>query len=304
MAQIDKVIALVEGLEGKNQYTQSGKRERVFDGYSDCSSLMWKCFERGANKFIGTWTGEQVQYGKLVTNQFNGRHALNHEDLKKMKPGDLVFWGSGHNNTKHVEMYMGGDTLMGHGSGIGPRRKVATAYSHTYPLVEVRRYIIEDSSTKKPSSFVTTDKATCTGNGVNVRASASLLGTIIGTLDLGDVMELDGNKKGKWCHVYIKGLGVGWIHGDYVAVQDNKPAPEDSKYRRKFVGRCTGNGVAIRTWAGTEYDKIKSYGALYKGNLVDVLTYDQKDSKGNKWYFIRVAGKYHGFVRSDYIVKN
>lgn len=302
MKAIERVIDLVESRERKNQYTQSGKRERVFEGYSDCSSLMWKCFERGANLFIGTWTGEQVDHGRLVKNQFYGRHTLTSEDLRVMRPGDLVFWGTGHNDTRHVEMYIGNGQLMGHGSGVGPTRKDARSYYHTYPLVEVRRYI--ESSlipVEKPKDFITKNTGHCTGTDVNVRLTASMLGTVIGTLDPGDKVELDGKSKGKWLHVFIKGLGVAWVHKNYIAVDDNKPAPEDSKYRRRFVGRCTGNGVAIRTWAGTEYDKIRSYGSLYKGNLVDVLTYNQKDSTGKVWYYIRVAGKYYGFVRSDYI---
>ena len=305
MSSIDNVIKLVKSRENKNKYTQSSLREKVFDGYSDCSSLMWKCFKEGANLFIGTWTGEQVDHGVLVKSNFNGRHSLTADDMKVMKPGDLVFWGYGHNDTRHVEMYLGNNELTGHGSGVGPRRKVATDYYHSCPLVEVRRYISTGTSTSKPKDFVTKNKGKCTGNCVNIRDGASINNRVLGSISKGDIVELDGNEKGEWLHVFVSGVGVGWVHGTYIDVIKSNPEQKpDNKYKRKFVGKCTGNNVSVRTWAGTEYTRIKSYGSLNKGDLVDVLSYDQKDSEGKKWYYVKVAGKYYGFVRSDFIKKN
>lgn len=66
MAGIADVSALIRSREGRNSYTQSYLRENVFDGYSDCSSLVWKCYERGLGIFVGTWTGEQIDKGTLV----------------------------------------------------------------------------------------------------------------------------------------------------------------------------------------------------------------------------------------------
>lgn len=305
MGKLDTVISLVESRANKNQYTQSALREKVFGGYSDCSSLMWQCYLKGAGVFIGTWTGEQVEHGTVVKQSFGGRHTLTAVDLSVMKPGDLVFWGNGHDDTRHVEMFIGNNQLIGHGSGIGPRYKTATEYTHTYPLVEVRRYINEDSTPiRKPKNFITKCTGICTGSGVNVRKSASMKGAILGTLSLGAGVDLDGKKKGKWVHVFAYGIGAGWVHSDYIEAAKPKPISDNSKYKRKFVGRCTGDEVAIRTWAGREYDKIVSYGDLYRDNLVDVLNYDQIDSEGKKWYYVRVANSFYGFVRSDYIVKN
>lgn len=305
MSKIDTVIDLVKSRVGKNQYTQSASRVKVFEGYSDCSSLMWQCYLKGANLYIGIWTGEQVDHGTLVKQNFGGRHTLTSADLKVMKPGDLVFWGRGHDDTRHVEMYIGNNQLIGHGSGVGPKYKVATDYYHTYPLVEIRRYINSDDTVDtKPRSFITTNTGICKGSGVNVRKTASKLGSVLGTLSLGDAVELDGTVKGKWVHVFAKGIGVGWVYKTYIEEASSSPASNSSKYKRKFVGRCTGDDVAIRTWAGTENAKIQSYGSLYKGNLVDVLNYDQVDKEGKIWYYIKVANSFYGFVRSDYIVKN
>lgn len=70
----------------------------------------------------------------------------------------------------------------------------------------------------------------------------------------------------------------------------------------KWVGKINQNNVPVRTWAGKENPQLKSYPKLNKGNLVDV--YDSvKSVGGNKWYYVRIAGKYYGFVWKKYIYK-
>mgnify|MGYP001107295675 FL=1 len=85
MAGIADVSALIRSREGRNSYTQSYLREKVFDGYSDCSSLVWKCYERGLGIFVGTWTGEQIDKGTLVLkNTDASRKSLSKKDLVKI----------------------------------------------------------------------------------------------------------------------------------------------------------------------------------------------------------------------------
>lgn len=82
-----------------------------------------------------------------------------------------------------------------------------------------------------------------------------------------------------------------------VAAENSKPSKTS-----KFVGKVTANILNVRTWAGTENPQIKSYPVLAKGNLVDVCdTVKAKD--GTDWYYIRIAGKYFGFVSTKYIKK-
>lgn len=70
----------------------------------------------------------------------------------------------------------------------------------------------------------------------------------------------------------------------------------------KWVGKVTATKLKVRKWAGTEYAQLKSYPTLAKGNLVDVCdTIKAKD--GASWYYIRIAGKYFGFVSTKYICK-
>lgn len=148
-SKIEDVVQLVLSRVGKNTYSQlAGLRERVFDeptGYSDCSSLMWKAFERGAGIQIGTWTGDQMEHGDLVWHNPNYEDvfSLDMQQISGAKRGDLVFWGTSDDPaaSTHVEMYLGNDQFVGHGSGIGPQIKPASTYTHKGKLVEVRRYL-------------------------------------------------------------------------------------------------------------------------------------------------------------------
>ena len=83
------------------------------------------------------------------------------------------------------------------------------------------------------------------------------------------------------------------------AATNEDPKPSKTP---KFVGKVTANSLNVRTWAGTENARLKSYPMLAKGNLIDVCdTVKAKD--GNPWYYIRIAGKYFGFVSAKYIKK-
>lgn len=84
-----------------------------------------------------------------------------------------------------------------------------------------------------------------------------------------------------------------------------KPSVSTSKPVNKtypFVGEVTAFELNVRTGAGTNYGKLSSYPILKRGNLVDVLKV-KKDTSGNKWYQIRIAGKYTGYVSAQYIKK-
>lgn len=70
----------------------------------------------------------------------------------------------------------------------------------------------------------------------------------------------------------------------------------------KWVGQVTTDSLPVRKWAGDSYEKIKSWPILGKDNLVDVCD-TIKDSNGHAWYYIRIAGKFYGFVDSLYIKK-
>lgn len=68
----------------------------------------------------------------------------------------------------------------------------------------------------------------------------------------------------------------------------------------KWVGSVNAAELNVRTGAGTENAKLKSYPILKQHNLVDVCD-TVKASNGAAWYYIRIAGKYFGFVCAEYI---
>lgn len=71
----------------------------------------------------------------------------------------------------------------------------------------------------------------------------------------------------------------------------------------KWVGEVYNCDLLnVRKWAGKEFDNIKSWPQLGKGNLVDVCD-SIKDINNAVWYFIRIDGRIYGFVHSAYIKK-
>lgn len=81
-----------------------------------------------------------------------------------------------------------------------------------------------------------------------------------------------------------------------------KPSASTSKTKYPFVGEVTASELNVRTGAGTNHGKLSSYPILKRGNLVDVLK-EKKDTSGNKWYQVRIASKYTGYVSAQYIKK-
>lgn len=117
--------------------------------------------------------------------------------------------------------------------------------------------------------------------------------------NLVDVISMSGNRY----KIKIANKYTGWIDKTRIVTPDklNSEKPSiTSKY--PFVGECTGNDVNVRKNAGTNYTNISGWPKLNKGNRVDVLG-EKKVTDGKKWYKIKIAGKYTGYIRSDYIRK-
>ena len=70
----------------------------------------------------------------------------------------------------------------------------------------------------------------------------------------------------------------------------------------KYVGKVTAAELNVRSWAGKENPTIKKWPLLKKDNLVDVCD-TIKAADGSNWHYIRIAGKYYGFVSATYIKK-
>lgn len=68
----------------------------------------------------------------------------------------------------------------------------------------------------------------------------------------------------------------------------------------KWVGAVNTNELNVRTGAGTENPKLATYPLLRQHNLVDVCD-TVRASDGTDWYYIRIVGKYYGYVCGKYI---
>lgn len=132
-------------------------------------------------------------------------------------------------------------------------------------------------------------------------------GYVMGSIDKDTVVEIDGKTSEKWTHVKVSGIGIGWIWTGYLTEKANSESStitdKQNKSQVLFKGNVTATVLNVRTWAGTEYPNIKKYPTLNQGNEVEVMNFTQKDKNGSKWYYIRIAGKYYGFVSAKYVKK-
>ena len=158
----------------------------------------------------------------------------------------------------------------------------------------------EDTATWKKTGI-----RTATVNDLYVRETPN--GYIMGSINKGTVVEIDGKTSEKWTHVKVSGIGIGWIWTGYLTEKANSESStitdKQNKSQVLFKGNVTATVLNVRTWAGTEYPNIKKYPTLNQGNEVEVMNFTQKDKNGSKWYYIRIAGKYYGFVSAKYVKK-
>lgn len=123
--QRESVVDMILSRVGKNQYSQaSDKRNLVGSGWGDCSSTVRWCYRQALGVDIGSNTVAQISNKALAVVEPNLGGQPNELNLKK---GDLLYF-EGTNSSRpekvgHVEMYIGGGRICGHGSGKGPTTK-------------------------------------------------------------------------------------------------------------------------------------------------------------------------------------
>ena len=91
-----------------------------------------------------------------------------------------------------------------------------------------------------------------------------------------------------------------WTKLNSMVDSAKKPSTSLNK-NPKYTGKVTASQLNVRTGAGTNYELLPSYPKLNRGNLVDVC--DEVNSGNGKWYYIRIAGKYYGYVSASYITR-
>lgn len=151
-----------------------------------------------------------------------------------------------------------------------------------------------------------TGTATSTVDDLYIRETPN--GYVLGQINKGNRVEINDEKSGMWTKVKVAGIGIGWAATKYLQVDgaENKPTTitnKQNKTQRLFVGKVTATSTDVRTWAGGNYPSIKKWHKLVRGNLVDVMNFTQKATNGASWHYVRIAGKYYGFVAAKDICK-
>lgn len=180
------------------------------------------------------------------------------------------------------------------------------SYSISDPAIDGYVWIDWDGEKATEEEWKPTGTATSTVDDLYVRETPN--GYVLGQINKGNRVEINGEKSGMWTKIKVAGVGIGWAATKYLQVDgvENTAAVisnKQDKSQRLFVGEAAASSLNVRTWAGTEYPNIKKYPTLSKGDKVDVMNFTQRAKDGASWYYIRIGGKYFGFVSAKYIKK-
>ena len=240
------------------------------------------------------------QRGDIVIFYRNGTFA--HTGIVTKVEGDKFYTIEGNTNN--------GSTIIANGGSVCSKSYNNSNLPGTKfcrPDYSIVKSIMNSSSTSKPST-TTYNKwvGAATKDGADVfdnPTGTSKLSTYP-KLNKGNLVDVIG-VYGTRYQVKISDKFVGYVEKSNIKDPNavvTKPSDSTSKTKYPFVGEVTAYELNVRTGAGTNYGKLSSYPILKRGNLVDVLK-AKKDTSGNKWYQVRIAGKYTGYVSAQYIKK-
>lgn len=174
------------------------------------------------------------------------------------------------------------------------------------PVIDGYVWIDWDRKAQSTDTWKATGTATSTVDDLYIRETPN--GYVLGQINKGNRVEINGETSGIWTKVKVAGIGIGWAATKYLKADGAEEKPEtithkQDKTQRLFVGKVSVTSADVRTWAGSNYPTIKKWPKLNKGNLVDVMNFTQKAEDGSSWYYVRIANKYYGFVASKDIKK-
>ena len=154
--------------------------------------------------------------------------------------------------------------------------------------------VISAKENKNFKAFV----GACTTDGTSVyqKATGATALATYPMLNRGNLVDVIGVSGSRY-KIKIANAYTGYIDTAKITTPDKL-----TKSEYPYVGKCTGNDVAVRKDAGTSYAKISGYPTLNKDNKVDVLGV-KKDSSGNEWKQVKIANKYVGYVFGKYITR-
>lgn len=301
---------------GYNNYTRFARDVNSW-GQPGCQAQPW-CAEYQFWKLVktlGITKALQIMGGGFYNCKSITKHAKSNGTWHKSpKVGALVIFRNG-SHVGNVQSFDGSKIYTNEGNTSSAAGVVANGGA-----TRNKSYAINDSAIDgyvwidwggegQTATWKATGTATSTVDDLYVRESPN--GYVLGKINKGNRVEINGEKSGAWTKIKVAGIGIGWVATKYLAVDGVKNitatatviTKKQDKSQRLYTGQVTASSLNVRTWAGAEYPNIKKYPTLSKGNKVDVMNFTQKASDGSSWYYIRIAGKYLGFVSAKYIKK-
>lgn len=299
---------------GYNNYTKFARDVNSW-GQPGCQAQPW-CAEYQFWKLVkvlGITKALKIMGGGFYNCQSITRHAkANGTWHSTPKDGALIIFRNGshvgsvrsfdfskvHTNEGNTSSVAG---VVANGGAV--RNK---SYAISDPAIDGYVWIDWGEEKTVAGAWKATGTATSTVDDLYIRETPN--GYVLGQINKGNRVEINGEKSGMWTKVKVAGIGIGWAATKYLQVDgaENKPTTitnKQNKSQRLFVGKVSAASTVVRTWAGGNYPSIKKWPKLVRGNLVDVMNFTQKATNGVSWHYVRIAGKYYGFVAAKYIKK-
>ena len=321
---INDAVSFAVGIANDNShgYSQAVRslynitNPKSYDCSSLCCTAYYYAFLKNGLTAQANYLKSHCSYTGNMLNMLNvgfeivARYQTAHAQMQK---GDLEL-----NVTHHVAMAIDRDNIVHARSSEGTTNTIDDSgneirtqpwYNYSHGWTHRLRFTGKglNLSNIKPSQ-TTYNKwvGAATKNGTDVFANAtgtSKLSTYP-KLNKGNLVDVIG-VFGTRYQVKIADKFVGYVEKSNIKDPNavvTKPSASTSRPKYPFVGEVIASELNVRIGAGTNYGKLSSYPILKRGNLVDVLK-AKKDISGNKWYQIRIAGKYTGYVSAQYIKK-
>lgn len=321
---INDAVSFAVGIANDNShgYSQAVRslynitNPKSYDCSSLCCTAYYYAFLKNGLTTQANYLKSHCSYTGNMLNMLNVGFeivARNQTAHAQMQKGDLEL-----NVTHHVAMAIDRDNIVHARSSEGTTNTIDDSgneirtqpwYNYSHGWTHRLRFTGKglNLSNVKPST-TTYNKwvGAATKDGADVFANptgTSKLSTYP-KLNKGNLVDVIG-VSGTRYQVKIADKFVGYVEKSNIKDPNavvTKPSASTSKTKYPFVGEVIASELNVRTGAGTNYGKLSSYPILKRGNLVDVLK-AKKDTSGNKWYQVRIAGKYTGYVSAKYIKK-
>lgn len=321
---INDAVSFAVGIANNNShgYSQAVRslynitNPKSYDCSSLCCTAYYYAFLKNGLTAQANYLKSHCSYTGNMLNMLNVGFeivARNQTAHAQMQKGDLEL-----NVTHHVAMAIDKDNIVHARSSEGTTNTIDDSgneirtqpwYNYSHGWTHRLRFTGKglNLSNVKPST-TTYNKwvGAATKDGTDVFANptgTSKLSTYP-KLNKGNLVDVIG-VSGTRYQVKIADKFVGYVEKSNIKDPNavvTKPSASTSKPKYPFVGEVIASELNVRIGAGTNYGKLPSYPILKRGNLVDVLK-AKKDIFGNKWYQIRIAGKYTGYVSAQYIKK-